>query len=119
MKVKSYDGRHDPQIATLIELIQHKAAEHSYKGEWSKLSTDTLFKYMQGEVTELHLAIERGNMFEALREIGDVGFCLVMLAESLMRERTLTPEAIAHVQARVLEDIEQDKIKGSIDATSK
>lgn len=100
-KIKSYDGRHDLQIRTLTELIKHKAAEHSYKGEWSAVTTAQLFEYLKSEVEELDVAIADGNVIEALREMGDVGFCLVMLSESMMRERTLTPEVIAGVKRRV------------------
>lgn len=101
MKIKPYDGRHDGQIETIVELVKHKMAEHSYKGEWSNITVANLFEYLQSEVAELDLAIADGNVIEALREIGDVGACLVMIAESLMRQRTLTPAVIKDVQERV------------------
>ncbi len=100
MKIKPYDGRHDDQIKTLVELIAHKAAEHAEKGEWSSYTLEHLVDYMDGEVNEMKTAMVSGNLIETLREIGDVGLCLVMIAEKLMRDRTLTPSVIEDVRNR-------------------
>lgn len=100
MKIKPYDGRHDQQIETLVECIKHKMAEHAEKGEWSAVSVHKLLLYLRSEVKELEDAVQDGNLIECLREVGDVGTCLVMIAETLMRQRTLTPEVIDAVRAR-------------------
>lgn len=92
MKIEPYDGRHDQQIASLVEAIRYKMAVHADKGQWDDVPLSKLLKGLATEVLELERAIDKMDVLEAIHECGDIGAYATMIIECMMRSRTLKPD---------------------------
>lgn len=94
MKIKKYQGEFDNQISTLLEAMQYKLGVHADKGPWTEVPLPRLLEVLQDEVNELIASCANSDVLEGVHECGDVAICVMMIAEVLMRSRTLTPSVI-------------------------
>lgn len=73
-----------PEIRRFVEAMVYKLGVHAKKGKWENQTIESRLPKLEGEVTELKEAIQRGNMVEVLLEAADVAnYALIISAKAM------------------------------------